>query len=637
MKIGSFKVAITPFIEGAQKIGKQITEDVSKGGKWGSIGSDIGSKIGGGIKTGLKIGMAGLATAAAGIGSLGAAAIKAQSEIQQSLGGAEAVFESSAGAIKDWAASAAGSMGISTNAALETANKMGSLFQGSGFSATESAEMTMEMSKRAADVASIMGLDLSSAMEAVTGAAKGNFTMMDNLGVAMNATSLSAYAVSKGIDKSWNSMTNAEKTGLAYQMFMEETAKYAGNFEKENKTLAGSFDILKSSWQNVLYSMGDSNMLDSAIGQLSTAVANVIESVLEILPTIVTNMGTMIEKLVPILLTTINDLIPEVVKMIGTSLPPLIQALADALPSLITTILDALTNLLPVILDSLLIIFKSVIEMLPSLINDVITFLIDAFPLILSAAIELFMAIVTAIPQIIDALVSRLPEIITTVVTALITATPQILLAAVTALLAIVTAIPQVIVSLVAELPKIGESIMTAIEGMGPDVFGSALDLFNNVWLSFTQWSGKLVEIGAELVAGIWEGIKGSGGWLMRKIDEFASGVVNGIKGFFGIHSPSVIMRKEVGAMVGAGVGLGILDSGKDTIKKARSFSNMVSDAILVGGSIDLGYSDEFGGGASGSSGGVTVNNYVDQPKDMLDLFMITKRAAVQGTMGAIA
>ena len=37
--------------------------------------------------------------------------------------------------------------------------------------------------QRAADMASVMGIDMSSAMEAVTGAAKGNYTMMDNLGV----------------------------------------------------------------------------------------------------------------------------------------------------------------------------------------------------------------------------------------------------------------------------------------------------------------------------------------------------------------------------------------------------------------------------------------------------------------------
>ena len=53
---------------------------------------------------------------------------------------------------------------------------------------------------------------------------------MDNLGVAMNDTAIGAYAVSKGINKSTAEMTSQEKIGLAMQMFMETTSKYAGNY-----------------------------------------------------------------------------------------------------------------------------------------------------------------------------------------------------------------------------------------------------------------------------------------------------------------------------------------------------------------------------------------------------------------------
>jgi len=60
------------------------------------------------------------------------------------------------------------------------------------------------------------------------------------LGVAMNDTAIGAYALSKGINKSTSEMSIQEKVGLAQQMFMEKTAKYAGNYAKENDTLAGS-------------------------------------------------------------------------------------------------------------------------------------------------------------------------------------------------------------------------------------------------------------------------------------------------------------------------------------------------------------------------------------------------------------
>lgn len=48
--------------------------------------------------------------------------------------------------------------------------------------------------------------------------------MMDNLGVAMNATTLEAYAAGKGINFVWNKASNAEKAELAMQMFLKNGA-----------------------------------------------------------------------------------------------------------------------------------------------------------------------------------------------------------------------------------------------------------------------------------------------------------------------------------------------------------------------------------------------------------------------------
>ena len=79
---------------------------------------------------------------------------------------------------------------------------------------------------------------------------------MDNLGVAMNDTTLQAYALSKGIDKSTQDMTNQEKIGLAMEMFMEKTAYAAGNYAKENETLAGSLGIAKVALSNFLSGAG---------------------------------------------------------------------------------------------------------------------------------------------------------------------------------------------------------------------------------------------------------------------------------------------------------------------------------------------------------------------------------------------
>ena len=164
---------------------------------------------------------------------------------------------------------------------------MGSLMQGMGFTVGESFDMSVQWMQRAADVASIMGIDVSSAMQAIEGAAKGNFTMMDNLGVAMNDTALKAYALENGLiktDKEWAKIGQQQKIAAAFSMFMDKTAGYAGNYAKENDTLAGSMTTLSAAWENLLSGAGDTEDFgDVVAGSMDVLV----QKATEILPRLV--------------------------------------------------------------------------------------------------------------------------------------------------------------------------------------------------------------------------------------------------------------------------------------------------------------------------------------------------------------
>lgn len=221
------------------------------------------------IASGIAIGAAAFTTAAV---SIGKNALNVRSSIEQGMGGAEAVFLQYADKIKDASKNAWETAGLSAEEYLATANKMGSLFKGAGFDEATAVEYTTEAMQRAADVASIMGIDIDQAMESIAGMAKGNFTMMDNLGVAMNDTTLEAYRLEKGMGKAVSKMTSAEKVALAYEMFMERTAGYAGNYAAENETAAGSLQTLKAAWSNFLGGVGTFEDLEkSAFGYLTIA------------------------------------------------------------------------------------------------------------------------------------------------------------------------------------------------------------------------------------------------------------------------------------------------------------------------------------------------------------------------------
>jgi hypothetical protein len=128
-------------------------------------------------KTGFKAVATSVGVAATAMTALIGKSVQAAGELEQQIGGTEAVFGEFANTVQNKAAGAFEKMGVSANDFMATANKMGALMQGSGIGIEESMDLSTKAMQRAADVASIMGIDLNSAMESIAGAAKGNFTI----------------------------------------------------------------------------------------------------------------------------------------------------------------------------------------------------------------------------------------------------------------------------------------------------------------------------------------------------------------------------------------------------------------------------------------------------------------------------
>lgn len=231
--------------------------------------------------------------------TLGTQVVKAYGALEQAVGGAAAVFGDYSDQIVQTSKTASKTLGTSQAEYLAVANKMGALFQGSGLSVERSMELTTLAIERAADAASVMGIDVSSALEAVTGAAKGNYTMMDNLGVAMNATTLEAYRLELGMDKAFSKMTNAEKAELSMRYFFERTTKYAGNFRREAaETIEGSLGSLSASFKSFVAGLGDS---ESDVAQLTEDVAdsfvNVYNNVAPVIKRAATSIPNVVDTL----------------------------------------------------------------------------------------------------------------------------------------------------------------------------------------------------------------------------------------------------------------------------------------------------------------------------------------------------
>jgi phage-related protein len=112
----------------------------------------------------------------------------------------------------------------------------------------------------------------------------------------------------------------------------------------------------------------------------------------------------------------------------------------------------------------------------------------------------------------------------------------------------------------------------------------------------FTGNIGKIVQVGSDLIKGLWQGISNVTDWIWGKISGFFGGIVDGIKNFFGIRSPSTLFA-GLGENMGQGIGVGF-ERAMDEV--SDDMQNAIPTAFDTPG-INM-------GDVTGSHGGLTVS-----------------------------
>lgn len=188
-----------------------------------------------------------------------------------------------------------------------------------------------------------------------------------------------------------------------------------------------------------------------------------------------------------------------------------------------------------------------------NLIDRVTGLFTEWLPKILETGVNILTKLVDGIIKAIPKLTAALPKVLNTILTFIIENLPQIIEAGISLLSALAEGIISAIPTLVSHLPAIIEALVKGlISGLG-----------------------AMANVGLELVKGLWEGIKGAIGWIKDKITGWVGDVLGFIKGLFGIHSPSTVMRDQVGKMLGEGLVEG-LEGEKDNVQNA--FDDMLPD-----------------------------------------------------------
>jgi hypothetical protein len=166
------------------------------------------------------------------------ASVKGAADLVETVGKTEVVFGQFYDQIDKWSQNSIQTMGVARSTALDMASLYGDMATGMGFAQDAAADMAMQLSSLAADMASFKNISIETAQTALKSVFTGETESLKNLGVVMTQANLQAYALSQGIEKNIADMTQAEQVTLRYNYVMAQTVNAQGDFARTGDSLS---------------------------------------------------------------------------------------------------------------------------------------------------------------------------------------------------------------------------------------------------------------------------------------------------------------------------------------------------------------------------------------------------------------
>ena len=305
-----------------------------------------------------------------------------------------------------------------------------------------------------------------------------------------------------------------------------------------------------------------------AVGEaLSGLLTQILDMVVELLPTIATAAMSLLTSLtvtligmIPQLVETGAELLMAVLDGLMTALPQITEAILNMIPQFSETLrsgipemIEAGIQLLMALLDAIVLILPPLLAEIPKVVLTIVEGLLDQLPFLLESAVELLLAIVDAIPFLLDELLPLIPTIVDTIIDGLLGALPALIDGSVKLFFGILEAVPEIVAAVYKSMPSIVTSMVKGLLKCIPD----------------------LIKAGVQLLEGLVKGMMDFDiGGALKKV---GGGIIDGFKKVFDIRSPSHVMA-GLGELLDEGLAMGIEDAAKTPINALDKLSEDMID-----------------------------------------------------------
>ena len=490
IELGKAYVQIVP---SAQGIKSALTEmfDEETDGLGEQTGQSIGQELVGTLK---KV------IAAAGIGKIISDSINMGGALQQSLGGVETLFKDSADTVKEYAAQAYRTVGLSANDYMEQTTSFAASLLSSVSQDTDAAAQLSNMAMvDMADNANKMGTDMQDIQNAYQGFAKQNYTMLDNLKLGYGGTQaemqrlLNDATKISGVKYDLGNLADMYSAIHIIQQEMDITGTTA---REAATTLTGSFAAMKAAAENVMGNWSTGADLTEPLQALAdTAQTFLVDNLLPMIGNVLAGIPEIVYSLVPELLQTGTELLSSLAQgftegipeFFSTALPQLL-AFTDQLRDNAASFVDAGLNLITQLLNGLIAGLPDLIAYVPDIIINICGIINDNMPKILAEGVSIIVQLVVGIVKAVPDLLANWKKILQ-------------------AVLSVISAINWL---------NIGKNILTGVANGVKSMGSSMLNAFKGGFSSALNWIKSLpsqaVQWGKNLIQSFINGLTGKGG-----------------------------------------------------------------------------------------------------------------------------
>lgn len=299
----------------------------------------------------------------------------------------------------------------------------------------------------------------------------------------------------------------------------------------------------------------------------TTSIGDFVSGLVEVVGNIIENI-----------LNMLGEAIPKLLEILQNILISVIDAIVENLPTILSTVVKVINSITKTLIQNISVILKAIVKVIMAICDCIL----ENLPTILDMGIELLMSLIQGIIENLPLLVEAVLEIITTLVDYILENLPYIVECAVELIKALIQGIIKALPLLLDAVIKI---ILKLVDFLTDphnlqSLIESAFELVGAIVKGIYQAVGKLVEaagtlvfkiidtiihtdwldVGKQIILGIWNGFKSMIGSVWQGIKDWCSSIWTGIKNFFGIASPSKLMRDTVGNYIAIGVGVGFED-----------------------------------------------------------------------------